>query len=93
MLATVLNSRVAVAASVAVVRAFVRLREMAITHKELAKKLNELERRMDGHDNSLKQVFEALRRIMSPPTRAIGFHIRHEPKTAPDIPVAGRGKK
>jgi len=86
MLASVLNSPVAVAASVAVVRAFVRLRELAITHKDLSVKLDELERKVKGHDGALKQVFEALRQIMSPPRRAIGFHVRHESEAPPEVP-------
>ena len=86
MLASVLNSPIAVAASVAVVRAFVRLRELAMTRKELAKRLDELEKRMDGNDKSLKQVFAALRQIMSPPSRAIGFHVRYESSEKPEVP-------
>jgi len=82
MLASVLNSPVAVAASIAVVRAFVRLREIAITHREFAKKLEELEKTVDGHSKELKIVFEALRQIMAPPTRAIGFHVKHEVEEA-----------
>ena len=70
MLASVLNSPVAVAASVAVVRAFVRLREMALAQKELTARLDALEQRMSGHDKALKQVFDAVRQIMSPPARA-----------------------
>ena len=93
MLASVLNSPVAVAASVAVVRAFVRLRELAMTHKELAKRLDESEKRMDGNDTSLKRVFAALRQIMSPPARAVGFHVRHESSVASEVPpVRALGK-
>jgi hypothetical protein len=93
MLASVLNSPIAVGASVAVVRAFVRLRELAMTHKELAKRLDELEKRMDGHDQSLKHVFDALRQIMAPPSRAIGFHVRHESSEASEIPPVRALKK
>jgi len=93
MLASVLNSPIAVAASVAVVRAFVRLRELAMTHKELAKRLDELEKRMDGNDKSLKQVFAALRQIMSPPARAIGFHVRHESSVASEVPPVKASRK
>jgi hypothetical protein len=75
MLASVLNSPRAVQASVEVVRAFVRLREMLSTHRELARRLDELERRYDGQ---FKVVFEAIRELMTPtnPTvrRQIGFH-------------------
>ncbi|MBI5388605.1 MAG: ORF6N domain-containing protein [Verrucomicrobia bacterium] len=78
MLASVLNSPVAVATSIAVVRAFVRLREFAITHREFAEKLEELEKTVNSHSKELKTVFDMLRQIMAPPTRAIGFHVQHE---------------
>lgn len=73
MLASVLNSAVAVETSVHVVRAFVRLREILATHKELAKRLDELERKYDGQ---FAAVFDAIRQLMSPPkpTLEIGFH-------------------
>ncbi|MFA6433652.1 MAG: ORF6N domain-containing protein [Elusimicrobiales bacterium] len=71
--AFVLNSPIAVAASVQIVRAFVRLREMVGTHAALARKLQELEKR---YDTQFKVVFDAIRELMSPPEtprRAIGF--------------------
>ena len=64
MLASVLNSLIAVRASLQVVRAFVRLREMLATHKDLARKLEELEQR---YDEQFKAVFEAIRALMEPP--------------------------
>ena len=64
MLASVLNSPIAVRASVQVVRAFVRLRELLSTHKELARKLEELEKK---YDEQFKVVFEAIRALMEPP--------------------------
>ena len=73
MLASVLNSPVAVAASIQIVRAFVRLRELALTHKDLASKLDALERKYDAQ---FKVVFDALRQLMAPPapkTKRIGF--------------------
>jgi hypothetical protein len=74
MLASVLNSPVAVRASIQVVRAFVRLREILATHRDLARKLEELERRYDAQ---FRVVFDALRELVStpePPRRRIGFH-------------------
>jgi hypothetical protein len=59
MLASVLNSSIAVHASLQVVRAFVRLREILSTHKDLARKLNALERK---YDSQFSAVFEAIRR-------------------------------
>jgi len=79
MLASVLNSDIAVQASVRVVRAFVRLREMVAGNAALAAKLAELERRLDSHDESIANLFQAIRQLLTPPTkpkREIGFHVR-----------------
>jgi hypothetical protein len=74
MAASVLNSPRAVATSVYVVRAFVRLREMISSHRDLIRRLDELEARYDGQ---FKVVFDAIRRLMAPPEakpkRRIGF--------------------
>lgn len=77
MLASVLNSPVAVQASIAVVRAFIRLREILAAHKELARKLAQLEERIEGHDEEIVAIFEAIRELMAPPEKPgkrIGFH-------------------
>ncbi len=80
MLASVLNSDVAVQASVRVVRAFVRLREMVAANAQLASKLEELERRLDSHDEAIVDLFAALKRLLEPADakkkREIGFHVR-----------------
>lgn len=79
MLASVLNSEVAIQASVRVVRAFVRLREMVAANADLANKLKELERRLDSHDEAIVELFATLRRLLEPepkPKREIGFHVR-----------------
>jgi hypothetical protein len=81
MLASVLNSPVAVEASVRVVRAFIYLREQLLANRELAKKFTELEKRLDAHDDSIAALFEAIRRLLEPPApepprREIGFHLR-----------------
>jgi predicted NAD/FAD-binding protein len=78
MAATILNSPRAVEVSVFVVRTFVKLRQLALTHKDLAAKLNELERKVTGHDDALRQVVQAIRQLMAPPPDAkpnqrIGF--------------------
>ncbi len=73
MLANILRSPRAVQASIQVVRAFVRLRELLMTHKELNEKLEVLERK---YDSQFKVVFDAIRRLMDPPNRKsklIGF--------------------
>jgi len=64
MAANMLRSRRAVQMSVFVVRAFVRLRDLLATDKDLARKLEELEKKYDGH---FKVVFEAIRKLMEKP--------------------------
>ncbi len=75
--ANVLNSPRAVEMGVHVVRAFVRLRVMIVANKELAKKLDELERRLDDHDEAIVEIVQAIRELMAPPEdkpkRKIGF--------------------
>ena len=76
MAANVLNSSRAIEASVFVVRAFIKLREILATHKELAQKLMELEERLSTHDNAICSLFDAIRELMAPPIpkrRKIGF--------------------
>jgi hypothetical protein len=68
MAANVLKSPTAVRASIQVVRAFVRLREMLASHAELAHKLADLERRMVEHDKTFAVVFDAIRQLMEPPS-------------------------
>src|SRR6267378_1510867 len=79
MLASVLNSEIAVQASIRVVRAFVRLREMVAANAQLAAKLEELEHRLDSHDEAIVDLFAALKRLLEPERkskREIGFHVR-----------------
>lgn len=76
MLGNVLKTPRAVEMSLLVVRAFVQLREMLATHKELAAKLNELERRVTHHDKALAGVIDAIRQLMQAPEPSgtrIGF--------------------
>lgn len=76
MLAAVLNSPRAVLASVAIARAFIRLRRMAVGRKELAVRLRDLERHVGDHDVSIKELFDSLGALIEgppPPVRRIGF--------------------
>lgn len=86
MAATILNSPHAVEVSVFIVRAFVKLRQLAASHKELAAKLEELERRVSGHDDAIRQLVTAIRQLMAPPSdkpkRRIGF-ARDKEETSP----------
>ena len=81
MLASVLNSEIAIEASIRVVRAFVRLREMIAGNSALAAKFAELERRLDSHDTQIAQLFAAIRQLLTPAPakkREIGFHVREK---------------
>ena len=77
MLSSVLKSKRAIEVNIAIMRAFVKLREMLSTHKKLARKLQELEKKYDAQ---FKVVFEAIRQLMREekgPKTPIGFHIKN----------------
>jgi len=67
MAATILNSARAVEMSVYVVRAFVKLREVLASNKELARKLDQLERKLQTHDQAIVGIFNTIRKLMAPP--------------------------
>ena len=76
MLSSVLNSERAVQVNIAIMRTFVKLREMIASHKDLARKLEELEKK---YDTQFKVVFDAIRQLMAQPEpkdKKIGFHAR-----------------
>jgi phage regulator Rha-like protein len=81
MLSGVLRSPRAVQVNVAIMRAFVRLRETLSLHKELAHKLADLERKIENHDENIRSLFDAIRLLMTPPStprREIGFHVKED---------------
>ncbi len=94
MVASVLNTQRAIQVSVFVVRAFVKLREMLSTHKELAHKLAALERKLQNHDESIRSLVAAIRQLMAPPEqkppkRRIGFLVEE-----PHVPYeSSKGSK
>lgn len=67
MLSSVLNSERAIQVNITIMRAFVRLKNILSTHKELARKLSELERRIEKHDEEIGSIFDAIRQLMAPP--------------------------
>ncbi len=76
MLSGVLNSKRAIQVNITIMRVFVRLRQILSTHKELAYKLKELERKTEKHDVEIQTIFEAIRQLMTPPEKPkhkIGF--------------------
>ncbi len=81
MLSSVLKSERAIQANIAMMRAFVKLREMLSTHKELAHKLVQLERKIEKHDEDIIAIFNAIRSLMTPPEpkkKEIGFHVKEK---------------
>ena len=67
MLSSILRSKRAIYVNIAIMRVFVKLKEMIITHKDLMLKLSELERKIERHDEDICTIFEAIRQLMDPP--------------------------
>jgi chromosome condensin MukBEF ATPase and DNA-binding subunit MukB len=78
MISGILNSDRAIEVNVAIMRTFVQLRNILASHEDLARKLNELEKK---YDEQFSIVFDAIRQIMTPPVQAkkkIGFHVEEK---------------
>jgi len=77
MLSSVLNSERAIRVNIQIMRAFVKFKELLLTHKDLALKIEALERKYTNHDEEIKIIFEAIRQLLEPPPipkkPAIGF--------------------
>jgi hypothetical protein len=85
MAANILNSPVAIQASIIVVRVFVSVKQAITMNKELANKIEKLQhhfgKRLDGHAKDIETLFEAIRQLMTPPNpprKKIGFRIGSE---------------
>lgn len=95
MAANVLNSSQAIRMSVYVVRAFIRLRQVFATHRELAHKLTELEQRVGTHDETIRHLLTAIRQLMESPLGSgknrIGFQAKS--KTAGVDPGPSKGRR
>jgi hypothetical protein len=80
MLSTVLRSSRAVQVNIAIMRAFVQLRQVLSNNAELARTLAVLEQKIEGHDTAIRSLFEAIRQLMAPPPPdpkpEIGFHVK-----------------
>tara|TARA_B100001964_G_scaffold191940_1_gene214467 strand:+ start:1064 stop:1597 length:534 start_codon:yes stop_codon:yes gene_type:complete len=76
MIANVLNSPIAISASIRVARAFIQMREMLTAHVDLKRKIERLEKKYESHDMQIKTVFDAIKSLLEPPKKAkkkIGF--------------------
>jgi len=79
MLSSVLNSKRAIEVNIAIMRAFVQLRKITSSQKQLARKLQEIEARLEDHDESIGAIFEAIQQLMIPPEeprKRIGFEVK-----------------
>jgi len=94
MLSSVLNSPRAIAVNIEVMRAFVRLREMLSSNKELAAKLDDLERKLKTHDQAIAGILDAIRQLMTLPApankRPIGFLTPSEKPGKPKAVLTGK---
>lgn len=82
MLSSVLKSERAVAVNIAIMRAFVQLRQVLNGNRELARKFAELEKQVDKHDREIAAIIDAIRQLIAPPVkpkREIGFHVLETP--------------
>ncbi|MBU2622265.1 MAG: ORF6N domain-containing protein [Proteobacteria bacterium] len=84
MLSSVLNSERAVDVNIEIMRAFIRLRVLLSAQKELAGKLSELEKQLEGHDEKIKVIFQAIRQLMTSPEnprKKIGFIVKEKQRS------------
>ena len=81
MLSSVLKSKRAIQVNIQIMRAFTKLRELMISHKDLADKIEDLERKFKAHDKNFIVVFQAIKELLSKPKElekpktGIGFHV------------------
>jgi Skp family chaperone for outer membrane proteins len=83
MLSSVLNSKRSIEVNIAIMRAFVHLRKMIASHAELARKLEDLEKHFEYHDEQIQAIFEAIRQLMAPPDKPkkkIGYTAKEKQK-------------
>lgn len=81
MLSSVLKSKRAVQVNIAIMRAFVRLREIMATHKDLARKIEDLERKLGKYDKEIQIIFQVIKQLINPlepkvPKEPMGFRDR-----------------
>lgn len=81
MLSSVLHSERAIEVNIAIMRAFVQLRRMIVTHEELARKLSGLETQFEGHDEKIQAIFKVIHELINPdnkPQKKIGFTVKEK---------------
>jgi hypothetical protein len=67
MLSSVLSSATAITVNIQIIRVFTKMKEMLLTNKDILLKLEQLEKKVTGHDENLQMIFEALKQLLNPP--------------------------
>jgi ORF6N domain len=81
MLSSVLNSNIAINVNIQIMRIYAKMREMLMTNQEILLKLEQLERKVDGHDEDIQVIFHYLKQLLNPPLEPrprIGFRRKDE---------------
>lgn len=81
MLSCILNSERAISVNIRLIRIFARMREVLLAHKDILLKLEQLERKVTGHDEDIARIFECLKQLLHQPEQPrtrIGFKLKHE---------------
>jgi phage regulator Rha-like protein len=81
MLASVLNSERAIKVNIQIVRIFTRMREMTSLQKDLIHQLDHIENQLSAHDNYIRQLFDALKKLLNPPAisrNKVGYKTTHD---------------
>ena len=82
MLSSVLKSKRAIFVNIRIMRVFVKIRELMISHKDLARKIEELEQKYKNHDENFMIIFKVIKELLNKPADSqknktgIGFHVR-----------------
>ncbi|MFH0867263.1 MAG: ORF6N domain-containing protein [Bacteroidota bacterium] len=82
MLSCILNSEQAIQVNIRIIRVFVKMRELAISHKDILLKLDELESKVSSHDEQILLIFEYLKKLITPETKTrkrVGYRINGIP--------------
>ena len=83
MLSSVLKSQRSITVNIQIMRTFVQLRKIRVSHSKLANKIEKIEKRIEGHDEQFQAVFEVIKRIIESekkPTKKIGFTAKEKQK-------------
>jgi hypothetical protein len=81
MISCILNSEMAIAVNIQVIRIFTKMREMLLTHKDILLQLQKIEKKLTSHNGDIQLIFEYLRKLLNPPRDprpAIGFKRSNE---------------